>query len=218
MIAANGNCTECFREFDLEVEKEMFGDKGLKEGSPCPSDDCPSHEKEIDQLPLITDKSPLALQLALMSSLRSIFTYGDQNYGNWLYETLHHLATSKQDAIIPTVSDMNFPLASFASDYAQNNVSRLYALLVVLLRNAESAIALQHEVMFDDSFNPFETIGVIIECDGALRRFLPSGSLTDVTAPLISEREFIAACFPYDEPQGDFVDEIISTFEQKSHT
>ncbi|WP_210499487.1 hypothetical protein [Vibrio crassostreae] len=44
MLNKDGVCIHCYREFDFEVEKEMFGDRGLKEGSACPSDDCPSYD------------------------------------------------------------------------------------------------------------------------------------------------------------------------------
>jgi hypothetical protein len=44
VLNSNGVCASCCREFDFEVEKEMFGENGLKEGSECPSDDCPSND------------------------------------------------------------------------------------------------------------------------------------------------------------------------------
>ncbi|MDK9789857.1 hypothetical protein [Vibrio sp. D431a] len=45
MLNKQGVCIHCYREFDLEWELETFGENGLKEGSRCPSDDCPSNEE-----------------------------------------------------------------------------------------------------------------------------------------------------------------------------
>lgn len=45
MLNEKGVCQECFREFDLGWEAEAFGVKGLKEGSQCPDEDCPSNDK-----------------------------------------------------------------------------------------------------------------------------------------------------------------------------
>ena len=45
MLNDKGVCQECFREFDLEWETETFGQRGLKEGSKYPDEDCPSNEK-----------------------------------------------------------------------------------------------------------------------------------------------------------------------------
>jgi len=45
MLDAKGVCQECYREFDLEWEAETFGEQGLKEGSQCPDEDCPSNEQ-----------------------------------------------------------------------------------------------------------------------------------------------------------------------------
>ncbi|WP_269058130.1 hypothetical protein [Vibrio alginolyticus] len=44
MLDNKGVCQECFREFDLEWEAETFGERGLKKGSKCPDEDCPSNE------------------------------------------------------------------------------------------------------------------------------------------------------------------------------
>ncbi|HHJ3080267.1 TPA: hypothetical protein ACPVZG_004118 [Vibrio parahaemolyticus] len=44
MINKDGVCSFCYREYDLAWEAEELGDKGLKEGSQCPDEDCPSNE------------------------------------------------------------------------------------------------------------------------------------------------------------------------------
>lgn len=144
-------------------------------------------------LPLIDENSSLSMQLALTSSLRTLFQFDDVMYGCWIYETVHYIATDETHSVAITISDLDIPLTPFALKQCDNNISKLYALLVALVQTSEETLRVQQSLLFN-SDTPLAThVGLIFPEGGKLWRYMPDARATLMTAPLLSERDFFKA-------------------------